>query len=103
MPAWILPLFILAVWLLALFAAVVGRSAEDARRGVPEEERGGVSFLPGIPLFPLTFWGLAWVVDRFAGPWGTATVGGAHVVFAGVILFYLGRDVRDLRSLDGAP
>jgi hypothetical protein len=99
---WILALFILAVWLLALFGAVIGRSADGARRGVPEGERGGTSFLPGIPLLPLTFWGLAWVIDRFWGPWGTVTVGGAHVVFAGVILYHLGRDLRDLKELDGA-
>jgi len=98
---WIFPLFILAVWLLWFDACVIGGAADAARRGIPEGERGGSSILPGIPVFPLTFWGIAWVIDRAASPWGTLVVGAAHVVFAGVLLVTIVRDVRDLRSIDG--
>ena len=101
MLSWIFPPFLLAVWFLWVYACAVGRAADGARRGIPEGKRGGTSIFPFIPVFPLAFWGIAWVIDRIASPWGTVGVGAAHVVFAGVLVVTIVRDLRDIRSIDG--
>ncbi len=92
MPAWVLLSFILLVWCLWAVAAAAERAAEEARRGIPVGQRGGVSILPVIPLFPLSLWGAAWVIDRVAHPWGTIAVGVSHVVFALYLTVSLVRD-----------
>ena len=73
----------------------------EAYGGIPEGQRGGVSILPGIPVFPLAFWGIAWMIDRAARPWGTIVIGVAHVVFAMWLIISIARDWRFLRSTDG--
>jgi hypothetical protein len=99
MPAWALPVFVFLVWCLWAMAAAAQRGAADARRGIPAEQWGGVSIFPAIPVFPLAFWGIAWLIDHAASPWGTILVGGPHVVFAVCLAVSLVRDVRYLRSL----
>ena len=101
MPPWLLPLFLILVWGLWVMGCASQRAVEDARRGVPEEQRGGVSIFPGIPVFPLAFWGIAWIIDRAASPWGTVVTGAAHAVFAIWLLISIARDWRHLRSIDG--
>jgi hypothetical protein len=81
---------------------VAQRAAEDVRRGTPEGQRGGVSILPDIPVFPVVLWGIAWLIDRAIDPWGTWAVAGAHGVFAACLVVSLVRDWRYLRSLAGA-
>jgi len=100
MPSWLLGLFFFFVWSLWAVAAVAQRAAEDARRGIPEGQRGGVSFLPVIPVFPAVLWGIAWLIDWAASPWGTVVVGVAHSVFAVCLAVSLVRDYLYLRSLE---
>ena len=102
MPSWLLASFIFVVWSLSIVAAVVQRAADDARDGTPEGQRGGVSILPGIPVFPIALWGIAWLIDRVLNPWGTWAIAGAHGVFAACLIASLVRDWRYLRSLDDA-
>lgn len=89
MPPWPLAAWLVAAW--CLWAAA------DARRGVPEGERGGVSIFPALPLFPALFWGLAWLVDRVAAPWGTRTVAGLHAAFAAALVASIVRNLRAVR------
>ncbi len=99
--SWILLAFLLLVWFLWVFACAAQAALAEARRGIPEEERSGISVFPGFPLFPLAFWGVALLADRFIGPWGTFLIGGAHLVLAikwGVAVI---RDSRDLAKIDG--
>lgn len=98
MPPWLLPVFIFAVWCLWAVAAMVGRAAEDARRDLPNGQRGGVSVLPVIPVFPLAFWGAALLIDWAADPWGTRAVGSLHVLFALCLVVSIVRDFLRLRS-----
>lgn len=100
--SWLLALFILVVWCLWVVAAAAQRAAEDARRGIPEGQRGGVSILPVIPVFPVVLWVIAWLIDRAFSPWGTWAIGVAHGVFAAYMAVSLVRDWRCLRTLDGA-
>lgn len=102
MPSWLLALFILVVWCLWAVAAAAQCAAEQARHGVPEGQRSGVSILPVIPVFPMVLWGIAWLIDRAASPWGTWAVGVAHGVFAAYLTVSVVRDWRCLRSLDDA-
>lgn len=98
----ILLVFLLLVWVLWLFACMAEVAVSEARRGVPEGERRGVSILPGFPIFPLAFWGAALVVDWLASPWGTIAIAGLHIVLGviwGVSIF---RNARALADLDRA-
>jgi hypothetical protein len=100
MSSWPLLVFIFLVWCLWLIASVFQRAVADARRGVPEHERGGVSVLPGIPVFPLAFWGVALLIDRVANPWGTLIVGFLHAFFGVFLTAIIVRAWWHLRSLD---
>jgi hypothetical protein len=102
MPAWVLPAFLFFVWCWWAVAATVRQAALDARRGLPEGRRGGMSILPVIPLLPLWMWGIAWTFDRIARPWGTILVGVLHLVFAIGLFVSLVRDWLFLRSIDGS-
>jgi hypothetical protein len=99
-PSWLLALFILVVWCLWAVAVAAQRAVEDARRGIPEGRRGGVSIFPVIPVFPVVLWGIGWLIDRAVSPWGTWAVGVAHGVFAACLAVSLSRDWPCLRSLD---
>ncbi len=97
---WLFPVFILSVWMLWAMAGITRIAAEDAERGIPEPERRGVSLLPGIPLFPLAAWGLAWAIDRVAPPWGYLGVGSAHTLLAVAMLVSITRDQRRIRAAE---
>lgn len=100
MPQWVLPVFIFAVWLLWLKACELEVALEDARQPLPEAQRRGVSILPGIPVFPLAFWGLAWAIDQVVNPRGSTLVGAFHVTFGGFLVFAIVRDHREIRKID---
>jgi hypothetical protein len=100
MPWWGLLIGVFAVWLLWGVAAAAGRAVADARRGIPEGQRGGVSFAPVVPAFPLAFWGAALLADLAVGPWGTAIVGGFHAALGVAFAVFIVRDWWRLRALD---
>lgn len=72
----------------------------EARRGIPEGERRGVSIFPGLPVFPLAFWGIALLVDWGFYPWGTITVGGLHVILLVIWGLSIIRNMRALSEID---
>ena len=47
------------------------------------------------------FWGIALIMDRFVGPWGTYLIGGVHLVLAIKWGAAVIRDSRDLAKIDG--
>ncbi len=96
-----LPVFLFLVWFLWVIACAGETAVSNARRGMPKGRRGGASILPGIPVFPLAFWGVAWIIDSVVSPWGSIIVGGAHVVFVIFLIVSIVRDLRYLRSIDG--
>jgi hypothetical protein len=100
MPSRQLLLALLAVWILWLVAAVVQNDADKAARGVPQGERGGVSWFPVIPFFPLFFWWVAVAFDEYVDPWGSLIVGSFHGVLAVVFIVSIVRSVRRLRKYD---
>ena len=101
MATWFLPVFLFLVWFVWVIACAGETAVSNARRGIPEGRRGGASFFPGIPVFPLVFWGVAWIIDSVVSPWGSSIVGGAHVVFLILLIVSIVRDLRYLRSIDG--
>ncbi len=98
--SWPLLAGVFVVWCLWAIAASIQRAAEDARKGIPKEQRGGVSILPVIPLNPLVLWGVACLIDDFSSPWGTLIVGTGHGVFAAFLFVSIVRDWMCLRSID---
>lgn len=100
MVQWLIPVFVFFVWFLWIGACAAEAAVEDARRGTPEGERHGVSILPGMPVFPLAFWGVAWAVDRAIGPWGSILVGAFHVAFGITLVVSIVRSIRSLRAME---
>ena len=101
MATWFLPVFLFLVWFVWVIACAGETAVGNARRGIPEGRRGGASIFPGIPVFPLVFWGVAWIIDSVVSPWGSSIVGGAHVVFVVLLIVSIVRASRHLRSIDG--
>jgi hypothetical protein len=99
MPPWALLLVILFVWCLAVVSAGGEKAVDEARRGIPEEKRGGVSWFPVVPIIPLILWGVAIGIDALAEPWGTWIIGSLHGLFALVLLVSIGRALWRLREL----
>jgi hypothetical protein len=97
---WLLMLEVFAVWVLWGIAAAAGHSVAQARRGIPNGQRGGISLAPIIPVFPLGFWGAALLADVVVGPWGTAVVGWFHAALGALFAGSIARDVWRLRGLD---
>jgi hypothetical protein len=102
MSPWLLLAFLLFVWIIWIVGCVAEADVEDAQRGVPEGQRRGVSVLRVFPLFPLTFWGMALLIDRFVGTWGTLIVGGTHLVLGGIWSVSVYRNRRRLAEIGGA-
>jgi len=102
MPSWVLLVFLFVVWILWLFSCMAEVAVAEARRGIPEGERRGVSILPGIPIFPLAFWGLALLGDRLVSPWGTIAMAGLHLILGINWAASLVRNTKALAKLDGA-
>ena len=101
MPWWILLILVILTWCLWAVAAAAERAASEVARRVPESQRGGVSIVPAIPLFPLGAFGVAMAVDAFFAPWGTRFVGGLHGTLAMLFVLSIARDaVRLRRSQD---
>lgn len=102
MSPWLLLAFLLFVWIIWVVGCVAEADLEDAQRGAPEGEHRGVSVLPVFPLFPLAFWGMALLIDRFVGTWGTLIVGGIHFVLGVIWSVSIYRDRRRLAEIGGA-
>lgn len=100
MTTWILLVCLILVWILWLAACMAEVALSEAKRGVPEDQRRGVSIFPGFPIFPLLFWAAALAVDLFADPWGTYTVGALHGVLGIVWAVSTVRNMRALKTYD---
>ncbi len=81
----LLPIFIFVVWLFWIPVCVWQRAAKG--------DFGGTSILPGIPIFPLLFWGLAALLNWFHADLGLEIVGGFHVL---LLLFFIVTATRSL-------
>ena len=89
-----------AIWFVWAIAEGYQKAVDQARRGIPENERGGVSLLPVFPVCPLIAWGFALLIDLSYEPWGTIVVCAIHVPFTIVAVFTIPRDFVRLRALD---
>lgn len=98
--SWILPIWLLLVWVLWAFACSYQRALADTRAGVPPERRARVSIFPVVPLYPLAAWGLAAIGDRFVGPYGSIVMAVLHGVFASALLLSVFRDRSALKALE---
>jgi len=100
MPSWLLLVFLFATWFVWTIACAAEKAVHGARCGLPEGKRGGVSVLPGIPIFPLAFWGIALLIDLVVAPWGTWGIALAHAVFLVLLLVSIVRNWFRLASLE---
>src|SRR5436190_13812147 len=95
----LLAIVVTCAWCLTFIAEVCRTFAEQARSGVPENQRRGVSCAPVLPLLPVGFWLAAFTIDRIAEPWGTVLVGSVHAVAVVLLLGGIGRNVWVLWAL----
>ena len=72
------PIFLFLVWFLFVLVPVLEKKA----KGQP----GGVSILPGFPIFPLIAWGIAALMDLIHDRLGYYIIGGLHVILLAVTL-----------------
>ena len=102
MSPWSLLALLLFVWVLWLFASMAEVAVSEARKGIPEGERRQVSLLPGIPVFPLLFWGIALLFDWISSPWGTLVIVGVHIILGIFWAVSIIRYTRALAQIDSA-
>jgi hypothetical protein len=81
----LLPIFIFLVWLCWIPVCVW----ERAKKG----DLGGTSIAPGIPILPLSAWGLAALLNWFHDGLGLEIVGTFHVL---LFLFLIASAARSL-------
>ncbi len=70
--------FLFVVWFLFVLVPVLEKKA----KGQP----GGVSILPGFPIFPVIAWGLAALLDFIHDRLGYYIIGGLHIILLAVAL-----------------
>ncbi|QDT99910.1 hypothetical protein [Gimesia aquarii] len=99
MSPWVFPILIFATWIVWCGACISGKAVHDARHGIPDDQRSGTSILPGIPIIPLIFWGLALTIDSATYPWGTYSIGGFHCVLLVLLVITMIRNVWNLHRL----
>lgn len=87
---------IVVAWLLWAVVCRLALAADKLQKKRPPD--AGFSIVPVIPLFPLLFIGLAWLIDRFASPWGTRIVGGLHLLLIAIYLIGIIYEARRMRS-----
>jgi hypothetical protein len=97
MPTWANLALVFGAWVLFVVWGLVQLAVENAR--LPEEQRRGFSFLPGFPIMPLAFWGLASIIDMVVEPWGTQIIGALHGVVAVILVGLIVRECWRLRTL----
>lgn len=100
MSTWLLPILIFLVWFLWVYVCAAEANLRGAKKGLPPEQRPGTSILPGIPVFPLAFWGIAWAIDLFMSPWGTLAVGAFHIVYGMILTVSVVRCIREINEID---
>jgi hypothetical protein len=65
-------LFLFGTWALVVLIPVLEKRAKN--------DSGGVSIIPGFPIFPLLAWGLSAVLNWFRPRLGYYSIGGLHVI-----------------------
>ena len=95
----LLPVIIFVAWLTASVAPAGSKAIEDAKRGVPEDKRQGTSIMPLFPVLPLMMWGIAWLINQVASPWGTWGMLWSHLAILLVSLAIIVRDIVRLKTI----
>jgi hypothetical protein len=95
MPWWMLLTFLMFVWCLVAFGALVGLWADRLEGKKPPG--GGVRIAPVIPLVPLVMFAVAKGFDLFWPFWGTRIIGILHGGLAALFVVLILRDI--LRGL----
>jgi hypothetical protein len=85
-------LWLFVVWCLWAIAATLQVELTNIRDPLPKGQKRGMSVLPVIPLYPLVFWMIAFLVDSARSPWGTRGIAGIHFLFAVVLVGSIVRD-----------
>ena len=95
----ILPITVFVAWFAILLAPLGELTIEDIKAGVPEDQRRGVSILPGFPVCPLFFWGLSYVIDAFFPPWGSLSILVGHIILFIIAAYVIIRDILIIKRI----
>ena len=82
----ILFLILNLMWLIIQLAAVPDKILEAKKKGT---KPGGVSIMPGIPMFPLVFCVVAWGINLIKTDIGFWIVGILHGILVVVAIIYI--------------
>ncbi len=91
-------LLLMLTWSLHMYCSALRNAIEDARDGLPDERIRGVSILPGIPIIPLLFLGLAALIDSWHSPYGALSVAILHVAYGFLLIAYITINWRQTRN-----
>ena len=91
-------LLLMLTWSLHMYCSALRNAIEDARNGLPEERRRGVSILPGIPLIPMLFMGLAALIDEWHSPYGALSIAGLHMAYGVFLAAFVARMWNQARA-----
>ena len=101
MPWWIVLPVATVAYFSVFWIIAAQRAIEDAKNGVPEGKRRGVSLLPTIPFYPLAAWGIAAYLDDSGSRWGSTIVVWFHIallVLSVAINIFYGFKLRAIRK-----
>ena len=84
------PLFLFVVWLLFASLPVLEKKAKG--------ESGGVSIVPGFPIFPLIAWGLSALLDLIHNRLGYYIVGGSHIILLVCVMGFAAKYLYEIKQ-----
>ena len=83
------PPFLFLIWFLFSLVPVLEKKANG--------ESGGVSIVPGFPVFPLVAWGLAAILDSVHDNLGYYVIGGLHAVLLACVIGFSVKYLCEIR------
>lgn len=99
MNKWLLLLLLLIVWWIWVIACATQAALRQKKDEGSTDTKAGTSILPGFPLFPLAFWGVALLIDHRWRPWGTWAIAGLHLTYGVFLIWSIRRVLGRLRAL----
>jgi hypothetical protein len=97
----ILPIAIFFVWFVWVYACAVQCELRDVVESRPDNEKSGTSLFPGIPIFPLFFWGLAEFINSKFINYGTYSILFLHAILLIALIisiFYMHIKTKRLKA-----
>ena len=98
----ILPIIISISWFVFILVPAGNLAVEDAKKGIPENERRGVSILPIFPVVPVILWVLTYWIDKHINLLSEIIIS-IHILLLIVAITCLVRSHKKLKQIETEP